>query len=29
MTAFPGFIDLQSGVDKTEVVAQWLEEGAW
>lgn len=29
MTAFPGFIDLQSGVDKTEAVAQWLEEGAW
>jgi len=25
MTAFPGFIDLQSGVDKTEAVAQWLE----
>ena len=29
MMAFPGFIDLQSGVDKTEAVAQWLEEGAW
>lgn len=29
MTAFPGFIDLERSVDKTEAVAEWLEEGVW